>query len=1580
MARRKSLRICVHIDGAIMDVDIRAIATDRDVRRLSDEELLALDHALHAQYRRARSEGKATEYPYVNVHVWVVQEMHQRNMHHQTSEEDALDAETHRLMASESAMTSDLAGTSNDHHHACTATYVRSLLQERLKGAEEVILVPEYVSIVGSVAHIREDEEEINDIDVLVREDEKDMKNGWRESVMLLTRHLIDPDKTLGKHVHTLCNAQGPHVAPGQGYIPIFDLVLRPRRKLELVTKQLEKGAPELPHWERFLEEAPEGKRIDLGPDPIEGPPPGFAGLGRPFDLEEQWPLENESVAVLRANHVLEHLREPAHAMNEAWRVLIPGGVFLITVPDVSSPGAVAHPEHRSLWNKESFFFWTNEHLLRTVENRTPEPFELLYLDTRRVGSRTYIDAVLRKPDTARTAADEELAKRQEQALAPIARFTPPKPAMKGRAHTDAFSPDEIWSWVEKHIKNHSQVVAEPKYNGFRAIIQHKHPRLSITFEDSQQERADTLLAVDQSLEELHELPNCILDCDVGVVENDERWSRPRLMTLTAQEPALPEKARIAVTAFDVLYWDGESINLKPFSERRKLLERIEPLLKSAGIAIPPQMVIHSKADLEKAWKSSEFGLADGSEGLVLKSSSWVYEPVPSTDGMAKIKHALEVKAIVLEVKETKNGQYNFRGGLLPGEMGDELENIVEFGGEEYVDLGFSFNAPFAAKVGDIITAEVEEITYDVPDGRLNWLGAKPLDIDRERKEPYYAEQVLDMARRARVLQEVPLEDVEKSGKESWLSAEHYRQPIASPGGKTRIARKIITLIPDHATYVEPYAGGAAVFWCKKPSRNEVLNDINSDIMAVYRFLKGATDDELEDFARRDWIGKEELFEKLVASKPKRLVDRAYRSWYMSRFGYHHVNATKGNFRHVYEGQKADITPERLRELRGRLQHVVLLNKDALDVIREYDAPDAFFYIDPPYVGVDTTIYRYRASVEHLQKLGSLLKSLKGKALVSGNYETLRCMGILIDRGAANSGWSVRRVGVTYSLSDHKPRFEYLAANYDIEAVAKSRVVRPYGPDDAPLAIVGDGPGEIEEREGRPLVGLSGRFLRRVISELGADPDRIWYANVYETRDAKHSREDARSRGKALIETIEQMPRIRVVLALSQIAAQALTGADGKIEDIRTREFKTPKGIPIIITYHPSALLRTGQKSSRYYHAFRSDVRRALVLSGLLRDETAHSKETMKAARTQTRGELALQNWEENWHLAMPVSGKALPFILHAHWRGLSEAEAELGMDDLLKTNNSLHFDLRLGTDQFNGWFGISLFAGTTEENREELRIFRMMHDPEERLESAPKQFGPAAWLTVGLDKPLIVPPAGVGSTSKAWSKFFAIDHGTWRLGMARVHGLEIWLYGERLKGRFLWQYAPVEEGEERTWLFTRPEDQRPYALVHRLDDVVKELASKHQKWLFWPNDPEQLESGLQKIDVEKAVKELRKYVVLKREEERRYTLGVAYPASHIDAHGDYTTPDELEEAAWTFMQKVRFGRASIGLMHRTGTDGSGTVVESYIYRGPDWHVNGEVVRNGDWLLGVIWEPNAWELIKKGEIKGYSIQGFARKS
>lgn len=125
---------------------------------------------------------------------------------------------------------------------------------------------------------------------------------------------------------------------------------------------------------------------------------------------------------------------------------------------------------------------------------------------------------------------------------------------------------------------------------------------------------------------------------------------------------------------------------------------------------------------------------------------------------------------------------------------------------------------------------------------------------------------------------------------------------------------------------------------------------------------------------------------------------------------------------------------------------------------------------------------------------------------------------------------------------------------------------------------------------------------------------------------------------------------------------------------------------------------------------------------------------------------------------------------------------------------------------------------------------------------------------------------------------------------------------------------------------------------------------------------------------------------VFKAEDSKRFTLGVAYPALRpdvakaMDGFRDVATPELIEDAAWSYMADHR----AVGLHHFSADEAAGTVVESYIYRGPAWKCaaadgSEQLIMEGDWLLGTVWTPRAWTAIKSGVVDGLSFVGRAAR-
>lgn len=485
----------------------------------------------------------------------------------------------------------------------------------------------------------------------------------------------------------------------------------------------------------------------------IKAPPDSQADII--YDLEQGIPLPDDYADEIRAHHVLEHLSKPVHIMFEIWRVLKPGGIADIIVPSTKGDGAFAHPGHKSFWNAASFYFYEQPHL--THEIGFEGAFDIQDLKEVTTANSPTVHtvethAILRKATLSPTLAT--------LAVSPWYNGPLPKPAMK--FYTEFFSTEELWQkWAYKRIQD--GIMVEEKLNGFRALLQKRGNEVRLTLSDTK--RTNHITKFPEIAKAAQNISgDFIMDGDLAITQNGKRWPRPRLMTLLSTKPHLPKNATPIFTAFDLLYHNADLTD-KPFELRRRALVDIT---RNTSIPVSKGRPVFNRQQLEHTAK--EMAGQPMSEGIVAKELRSRYPLSPATSAWAKVKHAVEIKAIVLETKQTKSGVYNFRAGLLPGNS--TYPNRKKLNNTTYIDLGFSFNAPFKANPGDIVTFQVEEIILQ-PNGDLAWLGAKPLDIDRDRKTPYTAPQVVDLARRGHILQ-----DAREHGRKQMAITEELRRRL----------------------------------------------------------------------------------------------------------------------------------------------------------------------------------------------------------------------------------------------------------------------------------------------------------------------------------------------------------------------------------------------------------------------------------------------------------------------------------------------------------------------------------------------------------------------------------------------------------------------------------------------------------------------------------------------------------------------------------------------------------------------------------------------------------------------------------
>lgn len=202
-------------------------------------------------------------------------------------------------------------------------------------------------------------------------------------------------------------------------------------------------------------------------------------------------------------------------------------------------------------------------------------------------------------------------------------------------------------------------------------------------------------------------------------------------------------------------------------------------------------------------------------------------------------------------------------------------------------------------------------------------------------------------------------------------------------GGKRRIAKHILPMLGDHTCYVEPFCGAAAIFFLKDRSKFEVINDVNGELVNLYRVVKH----HLEELSRslRWEITSRQGFEWHQESRPETLTDvqRAVRFYYLQKlsFGGKVVGQTLGTSAGGYKGIILTRLEEELSQAHLRLQGVMIEREPWEACIKRYDRPSTVFYCDPPYW--QTEGYGVDFGWENYERLASLGKSIQGRMIVS---------------------------------------------------------------------------------------------------------------------------------------------------------------------------------------------------------------------------------------------------------------------------------------------------------------------------------------------------------------------------------------------------------------------------------------------------------------------------------------------------------------------------------------------------------------------------------------------------------------------
>lgn len=245
-------------------------------------------------------------------------------------------------------------------------------------------------------------------------------------------------------------------------------------------------------------------------------------------------------------------------------------------------------------------------------------------------------------------------------------------------------------------------------------------------------------------------------------------------------------------------------------------------------------------------------------------------------------------------------------------------------------------------------------------------------------------------------------------------------------GGKRRLAKHILPMFPDHQCYVEPFAGAAALYFMKPSVEAEVLNDINGDLINLYRVVKNHLDEFVRQF--RWALSSRQIYAWLTDTPSETLTDiqQAARFYYLQKrgfggkvesrtFGTATTSPPRLNLLRIEE----DLSTAHLRLARTYIEHLPWE-----ECIRRYDRPHTLFYCDPPYWGTEG--YGVAFNLDQYSRMAELAGTIKGRMVISVND--------IPEMREAFKGLAMERVDIRYTVGgagrDTKPSGELIIRSW----------------------------------------------------------------------------------------------------------------------------------------------------------------------------------------------------------------------------------------------------------------------------------------------------------------------------------------------------------------------------------------------------------------------------------------------------------------------------------------------------------------------------------------------------------------------
>jgi DNA adenine methylase len=223
--------------------------------------------------------------------------------------------------------------------------------------------------------------------------------------------------------------------------------------------------------------------------------------------------------------------------------------------------------------------------------------------------------------------------------------------------------------------------------------------------------------------------------------------------------------------------------------------------------------------------------------------------------------------------------------------------------------------------------------------------------------------------------------------------SEPFRPLLRWHGGKWLLAPWIISEMPKHRVYVEPFGGAGSVLIRKPRCYAEIWNDLDGHVVNLFQVLRSDKADALIESLRLTPFASEEFALAYQATdcpveKARRLIIRSFMGFGSN--GHNRLTGFRSNSNRSGTTPAHDWInyPDSLVAVVERLQGVVVLNRDACDVMAGHDGPETLHYVDPPYV-MDTRSdagadYAHEMTDSDHETLLDFLDGLTGMVMLSG--------------------------------------------------------------------------------------------------------------------------------------------------------------------------------------------------------------------------------------------------------------------------------------------------------------------------------------------------------------------------------------------------------------------------------------------------------------------------------------------------------------------------------------------------------------------------------------------------------------------